>query len=157
MEEIQGGTGRRLTRRELIARGAVIGGVAVWSTPLIRMAASGEARNITLAAFPGTCEPTALDDPETVRLVCAKNNRGAESAFNAALKGECTAKCGRGGGCVAPTDVCGLAKGKNAMTVEGLDCTETGNAAGCPDGAYVRGAREFRCSAAVMCNCECGR
>lgn len=159
MDELQGGdTSRRLTRRALIRRGAALGGVALWSAPLIRMAVTDrEARTMSLAAFPGTCDATLLDDPETVRLICAKNNRGAEAAFEAVVKAECATRCGEGGGCVAPTDVCGVAKGRSGVSVGAVTCTETGDAAGCPDGSYVRGAKEFSCVAVVTCNCECGR
>lgn len=151
--------GRRLSRRELIRRGAMVGGVAVWGAPLVKMAVANEspAKSLggaTLVAFPDTCDPVLLGDPH-VRLVCAKNNSGAVNSFKAAVKAVCSDKCGESTTCGTST-ACRTNK-RDPATVSGIICTETGNLAGCPVGPYARGSKEFSCLGVVICNCECRR
>lgn len=150
---------RPITRRDLIKRGAIVGGVAVWGVPLIKLAVSGDdlptqtLSGAALVVFPGTCDPTLLDDPSHTRLVCAKSATAAETAFKSAVKAPCAAKCAESTSCASGT-ACNTNK-RTPTTVGAVICVETGNLLGCPLGPYARGSKEFTCVGVVTCNCLC--
>lgn len=150
---------RGLSRRDLIKRGAIMGGVAVWGVPLIKMAMTDDLPTqslggATLVVFPGTCEATLLEDPEHTRFVCARNASGAVTAFKTAVKTACTPKCAESTNCAPGTGTCRTNK-RTPTTVGTVTCTETFNPSGCPEGSYARGSKEFLCVGVVTCNCVC--
>lgn len=148
---------RGLGRRELIKRGAIMAGIAVWGVPLIKMAVTDDLPKqhlggATLAALSSTCGSTLLEDPTHTRLVCAKSTRTAVTAFEKAVNTACIPKCAESTTC--GTGTCKTPKRKPATTSE-VTCVETFNPDGCPGGAYARGAKEFTCTGVVTCNCAC--
>ncbi len=146
----------RVTRREMIKRGAIIGGVAVWGVPLIKMAVQNDdaPTRLTLAAFPQTCEKTP--NLTNTGLVCDTTNAKATAAFKSTLKNFCTRKCADAAGCAPATPSCVPNKTTPYTLIGTVICTETLNLLGCPaTGGYVLGAKEFTCVAVVQCNCGC--
>lgn len=146
----------RVTRREMIKRGAIIGGVAVWGVPLVKLAVQSDdaPTRLMLAAFPQTCETTP--DVTSTGLVCNTTSSKAAAAFKATLKSFCTSKCAEAAGCAPATPSCVANKRTPYTLIGSVTCTETGNSFGCPANAgYVRNAKEFTCTAVVQCRCEC--
>lgn len=147
-----------LTRRNLIKRGAVLGGVAVWAAPLVKLALTdaGDKQaqtlgNAQLVAFEAPCGSVNLASPTYTLTVCAKNVNGARSAFTSAATTACATKCGQLGPC---TGTCRKPAGKAGKPSIGA-VTCTGPGADCPSPPYGGGTKEWICSAVVTCPCAC--
>lgn len=160
MADNEGTPARSLTRRQLIKRAAVMGGAAVWATPIIRMAVAGNAatgasRTLIeprLVAFDGSCGPFLLADPTTTRTVCASTQKKAEIAFKSEVKTDCRAACQTHGPCTAPS-LCNTDE-RTPADLGVVTCVGSGLA--CASAPYGEDGQQWICTAVVACNCVCG-